>query len=225
MRRRVRTMRAQGCAVRVDGSAARGRQCAARRRSGTGRLVGSNRRASWARCPGSCDAISRTPRFGFEATRCPRGAFGERRGLPLQLRARVGGLHVSYAGGGDLRSPSPSVFFASSKVGEICQRLSLSLLSLIASLSLRQCHPILSYPQATYRITPLERRGRRPWTYSYRSRSPGMIGAVAGVRAHRKRHGSTITKGPTNKPVIIDGVQVLTDADRDHHQGKRSPRN
>jgi hypothetical protein len=45
-----------------------------------------------------------------------------------------------------------------------------------------------------------------------------MIGAVAGVRAHRKRHGSTITKGPLNTPVIIDGVQVLTDADRDHYQ-------
>ena len=49
-----------------------------------------------------------------------------------------------------------------------------------------------------------------------------MIGAVAGVRAHRKRHGSTITKGPLNRPVIIDGVQVLTDLDRDHYQGKRS---
>jgi hypothetical protein len=45
-----------------------------------------------------------------------------------------------------------------------------------------------------------------------------MIGAVAGVRAHRKRHGSTITKGPLNTPVIIDGVQILTDADRDHYQ-------
>merc|ERR1711935_987323 len=37
-------------------------------------------------------------------------------------------------------------------------------------------------------------------------------------RAHRKRHGSTVTKGPLNTPVIIDGVQFLTDADRDHYQ-------
>ena len=49
-----------------------------------------------------------------------------------------------------------------------------------------------------------------------------MIGAVAGVRAHRKRHGSTITRGPLNTPTIIDGVQILTDMDRDHYQGKRS---
>ena len=50
----------------------------------------------------------------------------------------------------------------------------------------------------------------------------GNIGAVAGARAYRKSKGSTLTRGPLDRPVIIDGVQVLTDADRDHYQGKRS---
>jgi hypothetical protein len=224
MRRRVRTMRAQGCAVRVDGSAARGRQCAARRRSGTGRLVGSNRRAG----RGVLEVVMQFPGHLVSVSK-RRGAPG----VPLVKDENAPAAAGAYtyrtrAVATFVRLARP--FFASSKVAKICERLSLSLsLSLIVSPSgTMPPYLILSYVGhlgATYRITPLERRGRRPWTYSYRSRSPGMIGAVAGVRAHRKRHGSTITKGPTNKPVIIDGVQVLTDADRDHHQGKRSPRN
>ena len=51
----------------------------------------------------------------------------------------------------------------------------------------------------------------------------GNIGAVAGARAHAKRNGRTLTRGPLNKPVIIDGVQVVTDEHyRDYNQGKRA---
>ena len=56
-----------------------------------------------------------------------------------------------------------------------------------------------------------------------RSKMVGNIGAVAGARAHAKRNGRTLTRGPLNKPVIIDGVQVVTDEHyRDYNQGKRA---
>ena len=51
----------------------------------------------------------------------------------------------------------------------------------------------------------------------------GLACAVAGARSHAKKQGRTLTRGPLDKPVIIDGVQVVTDEHyRDHYQGKRA---
>ena len=44
-----------------------------------------------------------------------------------------------------------------------------------------------------------------------------MIGAVHGARRHRKKHGSTITRGPI-KSTIVNGLPVLSEVDRNHYQ-------